>query len=135
MPTAFIASIARTGDTVKLEMKAVGISYEGTLNKDASAMTGTLPDFVNDNSQTDQSTDGNAAGVMFLEFLTDYLGVPMDTILGHMPTTGGAPLGLTYVALLQALPALGPIAGADGTAAFQKMISLLTQNTQSAEIG
>jgi hypothetical protein len=91
------------------------------------------PDFVNDNSQTDQSTDGNAAGVMFLEFLTDYLGVPMDTILGHMPTTGGAPLGLTYVALLQALPALGPIAGADGTAAFQKMISLLTQNTQSAD--
>jgi hypothetical protein len=37
-----VASIARTGDTVKLEMKAVGISYEGTLNKDASAMTGTL---------------------------------------------------------------------------------------------
>ncbi len=91
------------------------------------------PDFVNDNSQTDQSTDGNGAGVMFLEFLTDYLGVPMESILAHMPATGGAPLGLTYVALLQDLPALGAIAGADGTAAFQKMVSLLTQNTQSAD--
>ena len=37
-----VNSIARTGDTVKLEMKAISISYEGTLNKDASAMTGTL---------------------------------------------------------------------------------------------
>jgi uncharacterized protein len=37
-----VASIARTGDTVKLDMKTVGMSYEGTLNKDASAMTGTL---------------------------------------------------------------------------------------------
>ena len=37
-----VASIARTGDTVKLEMKSVSISYEGTLNKDASAMTGNL---------------------------------------------------------------------------------------------
>jgi hypothetical protein len=35
-----IASIARTGDTVKLDMKAIGCSYEGTLSKDASAMTG-----------------------------------------------------------------------------------------------
>ena len=37
-----VASIARTGDTVKLEIKTVSISYEGTLNKDASAMTGNL---------------------------------------------------------------------------------------------
>jgi hypothetical protein len=37
-----VASIARTGDTVKLDMKAVGCSYEGTLSKDASAMTGTF---------------------------------------------------------------------------------------------
>lgn len=36
-----VASIARTGDTVKMDVKAVGGSYEGTLNKDASAMTGT----------------------------------------------------------------------------------------------
>jgi hypothetical protein len=35
-----VNSIARTGDTVKLDLKAVSISYEGTLNKDASAMTG-----------------------------------------------------------------------------------------------
>jgi hypothetical protein len=27
---------------VKLDMKAFGCSYEGTLNKDASAMTGTF---------------------------------------------------------------------------------------------
>jgi hypothetical protein len=37
-----VASISRTGDTVKLDMKAVGCSYEGTLNKDATAMTGTF---------------------------------------------------------------------------------------------
>jgi hypothetical protein len=37
-----IASIARTGDTVKMDLKAVGGTYEGTLNKDASAMTGTF---------------------------------------------------------------------------------------------
>ena len=36
-----VNSIARTGDTVKMDVKAVGGSYEGTLNKDASAMTGT----------------------------------------------------------------------------------------------
>jgi uncharacterized protein len=35
-----IASIARSGDTVKLDMKAIGCSYEGTLSKDASTMTG-----------------------------------------------------------------------------------------------
>ena len=37
-----VAGIARTGDTVKLDLKAIGGSYEGTLNKDASAMTGTF---------------------------------------------------------------------------------------------
>jgi hypothetical protein len=36
-----ITSIARTSDSVKLEVKAVGGTYEGTLNKDASSMTGT----------------------------------------------------------------------------------------------
>ena len=36
-----VNSIARTGDTVKMEVKTVGGSYEGSLNKDASAMTGT----------------------------------------------------------------------------------------------
>lgn len=36
-----VASIARTGDTVKMDVKAVGGSFEGTLNKDASTMTGT----------------------------------------------------------------------------------------------
>jgi hypothetical protein len=88
------------------------------------------PDFVNDNSQTDQSTDGNAAGVMFLLFLTDYLGVPIQTILAQMPATGGAPLGQTYVALLNVLPNLAQTA-ADGPAAFQAMISLLSQNAQA----
>ncbi len=36
-----VNSIARTGDTVKLDVKIVGGTYEATLNKDASAMTGT----------------------------------------------------------------------------------------------
>jgi hypothetical protein len=36
-----IASIARTGDSVKLEVKAIGGYYEGTLSKDASSITGT----------------------------------------------------------------------------------------------
>ena len=36
-----VNSIARTGDTVKMDLKTVGGSYEGVLNKDASAMTGT----------------------------------------------------------------------------------------------
>ncbi len=83
------------------------------------------PDFVNDNSQNDQSTDGNAAGVMFLEFLTDYLGVSMDQILKSMPATNGAPLGQTYVALVKANPQLAQVAGKDGAAAFKTMISLL----------
>jgi hypothetical protein len=91
------------------------------------------PDFVNDNSENDQSTDGNAAGVMFLEFLTDYLGVALDQILSHMPTTGGAPLGRTYVNLLKDFPQLAQIAGKDGKAAFQKMVSLLAQNAQTAD--
>ncbi|HJT86896.1 MAG TPA: hypothetical protein VJ732_03545, partial [Bryobacteraceae bacterium] len=56
------------------------------------------PDWVNDNSQDDQSSDGNGAGVMFLFYLNDYLGVPLDAILSHMPATGGAPLGQTYTA-------------------------------------
>jgi hypothetical protein len=36
-----ITSIARTGDSVKMDVKAVGGSYEATLNKEASSMTGT----------------------------------------------------------------------------------------------
>jgi len=91
------------------------------------------PDWVNDNSQNDQSTDGNGAGVMFLEFLTDYLGVSLDRILQRMPATGGAPLGQTYVALLTDLPELANVAGANGASAFQKMISLLQQNAQNPD--
>jgi uncharacterized protein len=37
-----VTSIARTGDSVKLDLKVVSGSYEGTLNKDLSAMTGTF---------------------------------------------------------------------------------------------
>jgi len=37
-----IGAIARTGDTVKMDLKTISGSYEGTLNKDASAMTGTM---------------------------------------------------------------------------------------------
>jgi len=36
-----VNTMARTGDTVKLDVKAIGGVYEGTLNKDASAMAGT----------------------------------------------------------------------------------------------
>ncbi|MGA2590515.1 MAG: hypothetical protein ABSH32_11400 [Bryobacteraceae bacterium] len=36
-----ITTIARTGDSLKIDVKAVGGSYEATLNKDASTMTGT----------------------------------------------------------------------------------------------
>lgn len=36
-----ITTISRTGDAVKVEVKAVGGSYEGTLDKEASAMKGT----------------------------------------------------------------------------------------------
>ena len=90
------------------------------------------PDFVNDNSQSDQSTNGNGAGVMFLEFLTDYLGVPLVQIISHMPKRGGAPLGDTYVNLLQDFPVLTSIAGPDGRSAFAKMVSLLRHNSQRA---
>jgi hypothetical protein len=90
------------------------------------------PDFANDNSQDDQSSDGNASGVMFLLFLTDYLGIALDEILQHMPATNGAPLGQTYASLRTAHPELDAMAGRDGAAAFQKMISLLQQNAQTA---
>ncbi|HWZ97544.1 MAG TPA: hypothetical protein VN025_07275 [Candidatus Dormibacteraeota bacterium] len=91
------------------------------------------PDFVNDNSQSDQSTDGNAAGVMFLEFLNDYLGVPLDRILQRMPASGGAPLGETYTALLTDYPNFTNAVGPDGPSAFQKMIALLQENTQNPD--
>jgi hypothetical protein len=81
------------------------------------------PDWVNDNSQDDQSTDGNAAGVMFLLFLNDYLGVPLDQIIQAMPKQGGAALGKTYEALRAQIPDLA--GGSDGKAAFTTMIALL----------
>ena len=88
------------------------------------------PDFVTDNSQNDQSENGNGAGVMFLLFLNDYLGIALDEILGSMPAADGAPLGDTYVQLLAKHPALKQSVGADGKAAFDKMVSLLQQNTE-----
>jgi len=91
------------------------------------------PDFVNDNSQDSQSVDGNAAGVMFLLFLSDYLGVPLDIILAHMPATNGAPLGRTYEALLSVYPELAKVAGPDGKSAFHAMVSLLQQNAQNPD--
>jgi len=92
------------------------------------------PDFVNVNSEDDRSTDGNGAGMMFLEFLTDYLGVSLDQVIQSMPATSGAPLGETYVKVLNDHPELGldQVAGRDGTAAFQKMVSLL-ENTQTPD--
>lgn len=89
-------------------------------------------DWVNDNSQNDRSADGNGAGVMFLLFLNDFLGVPLDRILNAMPADNGAPLGKTYEALVKADSGLVNKAGRDGKAAFQAMISLL-QNTQSPD--
>jgi hypothetical protein len=84
---------------------------------------------VNDNSQDDRSTDGNAAGVMFLEFLTDFLGVPLDQVLQHMPAAGagGAALGQTYVALLKDFPKLADVAGSTGVSAFKTMIACLNK--------
>ena len=91
------------------------------------------PDFANVNTESDQSVDGNGAGVMFLEFLTDYLGVPLDRVIRRMPASGGAPLGETYVGLLKDYPALANVAGANGVAAFRKMVSLLQQNSQQPD--
>ena len=90
-------------------------------------------DFVNDNSQTDQSTDGNGCGVMFLLFLNDYLGIPLDAILAHMPANNGAPLSETYLALLNDFPQLAQIAGSDGPTVFQTMVNLLKQNAQNPD--
>jgi len=83
------------------------------------------PDFANANTQNDQSLNGNASGVMFLLFLTDYLGISVDRILQHMPKTDGAPLGGTYANLVKDSPDLTRAGGKDGRAAFKKMISLL----------
>jgi hypothetical protein len=55
-----IASIAHTGDTVKLEVKVVGGSYEGTLNKDASTLTGTWSQGGNSLPLTLQRRKANA---------------------------------------------------------------------------
>jgi hypothetical protein len=91
------------------------------------------PDFVNDNSQNDQSIDGNGCGVMFLLYLTDFLGIPLDQILAAMPATNGAPLGQTYVALLGSHPELALVAGADGPSAFQSMLTLLQHNATNPD--
>ncbi len=90
------------------------------------------PDFANVNTENDRSTDGNASGVMFLLFITDYLGISVDRIIQHMPQTDGAPLGETYASLLKDYPDLVRVAGKDGRAAFQKMVSLL-QNAQTPD--
>jgi hypothetical protein len=91
------------------------------------------PDFVNVNSENDQSTDGNASGVMFLLFLTDYLGIALDEIIKYMPVTDGAPLGQTYANLVEAHAELPGVAGQGGNSAFQKMVSMLQQNAQSPD--
>jgi hypothetical protein len=90
-------------------------------------------DFVNDNSQSDQSTDGNGAGVMFLLFLNDYLGIPLDEIIAQMPKKGGAPLGETYVNLLGGDPDLQGIAGNDGVQAFKAMVALLAEQVANPD--
>ncbi len=90
-------------------------------------------DWVNDNSQDDRSAEGNGAGVMFLLFLNDYLGIPLDQILAAMPTSNGAPLGQTYEALANANQDLARIAGRDGRSAFQAMVALLQQNAQNPD--
>jgi len=90
------------------------------------------PDWVNDNSQNDQSVDGNGSGVMFLLYLTDFLGIPLDQILAAMPATSGAPLGQTYVALLSGHPELAQVA-TDGRSAFQAMVTLLQQNATNPD--
>jgi hypothetical protein len=95
--------------------------------------TGGHPDFVNDNSEDDQSENGNGAGVAFLLFLNDFLGVPMDAILAAMPAKGGAPLGETYAALAGAQPGLAQVAGTSGKSAFRAMIQLLEQNAQAPD--
>lgn len=90
-------------------------------------------DFVTVNSETDQSIDGNGCGVMFLLFINDYLGIALDEMIRWMPDTDGAPLGDTYVGLLQAHPELAAIAGPDGSSAFQAMVSLLRANVQGPD--
>lgn len=102
------------------------------------------PDWVNNNSQSDQSTDGNAAGVMFLGFLNHYLGIPLDQIIKNMPVTqgdNGSPLGQTYVNLTKQYPKLAQevaqlagnkAAGTTGQDAFNAMINLLTKNAQNS---
>jgi hypothetical protein len=47
-----IDSISRTADSVKLEVKVVGGSYQGTLNKDASTLTGSWTQMGNSFSLT-----------------------------------------------------------------------------------
>ena len=89
------------------------------------------PDFVTSNSQSDTSAEGNGAGVLFLLYLTDFLGISLDQVIRHMPRTGGAPLGHTYVNLLADYPHLASIAGADGASAFNAMIAVLEQNADA----
>jgi hypothetical protein len=85
-------------------------------------------DYVTTNFAKDTDVDANGAGVMFLLFLTDYLGVPLAEVIRHMPPAGGAPLAQTYVRLLADYPRLEAIAGKDGTTAFAKMTALLREH-------
>jgi hypothetical protein len=76
------------------------------------------PDVVNDNSRSDQDTDGNGGGVMFLLYLNDYLGIPLDKIA----QTGGNTLGDTYKKLT----------GKSGKTGFSDMVKLLSTATYAS---
>lgn len=43
-----VGAISRTGDVVKVDLKAINGSYQGTLNKEATGMTGTFTQNGND---------------------------------------------------------------------------------------
>jgi hypothetical protein len=96
------------------------------------------PDYVNDNSMTDQSTRGNGCGVMFLNFLNSYLGISMKQIW----QAGSDTLGDTYAALAKQNPTMaqkvaalagGGSKGMTGQSAFKAMINLLTKYAQNSK--
>ena len=96
------------------------------------------PDYVNDNSMTDQSTRGNGCGVMFLRFLNSYLGIPVKQIW----QAGSDTLGDTYASLAQQNPAAakkvaalagGGSKGMTGQSAFKAMVNLLTKYAQNSK--
>ena len=90
-------------------------------------------DYVTRNVAKDTDVNANGAGVLFLLFLTDYLGVPLAEVIRHMPAAGGAPLAQTYVRLLSDYPRLETVAGKDGDAAFAKMTELLSEHVLAAD--